>query len=144
MENLKYLAVLVAGENWPILAMFFGGILVLAYKNCACSRTGRMLRRRGDGYFIFLASVAGFFHFADLMRLWIIGDLTIIEETALRSPAKADLLSMAIAALFGLAVGLLFYSAARYVMQRRSDFIERRYMLTHIRSLCRRQNDRYY
>ena len=144
MENIKYLVNLVVGSQWQLMVIGMIAMLILAYKNCIPSKsTGQVLYRKGTSFFVFLSAIAGGFHTADLLGEWVKGDLIIIEEDAVKSPGTAIVLSFAIAVLLGFAIGVLFYSASQMVMIRRSNFIERRYMLTHIRRLCR-QHDKYY
>ena len=145
MENIKYLVKLVVGSQWQLMVIGLIVMLIIAYKNCIPSKaTGQVLYRKGTDFFVLLSIVAGVFHAADLIGEWVKGNLTLIDEGAVESPTTAVFGSITIAVLLGVAVGVLFYSASQMVMIRRSNFIERRYMLTHIRSLCRRQNDRYY
>lgn len=134
MENVKYLVKLVVGEQWPLLVVGMTVMLILAYTNCFITKTGKLFYRRGKGSFIFLSSVAGCFHCNDLLREWIKGNLTLVEETAVENPNSAVALSVLIAVLLGAAVGIIFYAVAWMVVLRRAEFIERRYRLSHWRS----------
>ena len=82
VSSIAYFATLVFGERWPLLLTGLVLTLIIAYRNCFSSRTGRVFYRHGNGLFIFLSSVAGCFHFADLMCGWIEGKLEIVAEEA--------------------------------------------------------------
>ena len=130
--KLSYLLRLLVGDNWPVLLIGLAIMLIIAYKNCFCTRTGRVFYRRENGLFVFLSSVAGFFHFVDLIHSWFRNELVLIEDTVCDN---ARALSVVIAMLFGLVIGTLFYVFTQFVMFRRSEFMERRYFLSHMRSL---------
>lgn len=141
MENIKYLGRLVAGDCWPLLVVGVIMILIIARQNCFCTKgTGRVFYREGSGFFVFLSSVAGCFHFADLMHSWIIGELVIVDEMATENPDNARLFSIIIAILLSCAVGVICYTLSQIVMLRRTEFLERRYFLKHIRTLKHYQN----
>lgn len=145
MEKIKYLLTLTFGTQWQLLVIGMIMMLIMAYKNCIPSKsTGQVFYRRDNSFFVFLSTVAGVFHAADLLGEWIKGNLELIEETAVENPGTAIIGSVAIAVLLGIAMGVIFYSVSQMVMIRRSNFIERRYMLTHIRRLCRQYNKYYY
>ena len=139
MENIKILVNLVFGCNWQILT---GGLLImlaLAFRNCCgITETGHVLYREERGFFVFLSSVAGFFHFADLMYGWIKGELVIVETEAVKDAFCAELWSVIIAMFLGLAIGVLFYTCSQFVLLHQARFIKRRYFLSHIRVLGNR------
>lgn len=144
MMNINYLVELLIGEHWPLLAGGMIIMLVIAYNNCFSSKaSGRVYYRKGNSFFAFLSSIAGCFHFADLVHSWMGGKLVIIDETAVENPGSAYLLSFVIAILFGLAVGIFFYIACQAIMMRKAEFYERRYLLRHVRKLSRYQQDNY-
>ena len=144
MENFKYFMELLVGKRWEVLAGGMIIMLIIAYFNCfGAKSSGQVFYHKGRGFFVFLSSVAGCFHFSDLIHEWLAGELIIIEDTALENPGSAYLLSFVIAVLFGVVIGVFFYTASQIVILRRTEFIERRYMLSHLRKISRRQQDSY-
>ncbi len=144
MTNVKYLVTLIVGSQWQMMVIGMIMMLILAYKNCfGAKSTGQVLYRKGKGFFVFLSVIVGGFHTADLLGEWIKGNLTLIEEDAVENPLTAFFGSILITVLLGFAIGLVYYSVSQMVMLKRSNFIERRNMLSHVRRLSRIQQDQY-
>ena len=139
IDNLRYLAKLFVGENWQVL---IGGLLIasiIAYKSCKSISD----RQGNKGLFVFLSSVAGCYHFADLMREWLGEKLVIIEDTAIECTGGACLLSFAIIIALGIAYGWAFYAITQMVIAKRRMFLRRRYRLNRLHRLACQQADRY-
>lgn len=141
--GLNYIIRLVGGEWWPVLVLALIAMIIIAYKNCYSAKaTGQVLYSQGKGFFVILASIAGIFHFCDLMQEWIKEDLILVEEDF--GSMNADIASILLAMALGLLVASIFYTAAEIVIKARTDFIENRYMLTHIRNLGRDDENKFY